>query len=274
MRFGICLPGNFTLENSVAAGESELLRALVDGYRFIKEIGYDYIEFSVGNLMAMSDEDMEKAVKYYQQGLVKVEASNGFIPGTMALTGETVDKEAIRGYLEKSLKRAASLGVKIVVFGSGAARRIPDGFPEEQAKKQLDEFMILAEGIARPLGITIVIEPLNHKETNVFLTVTESSKTVRRLNLPNLKVLADLYHTYVENEEPQVLKEQADILYHVHVAEPEKRGIPVEHPYLAACGEVLRMTGYSGGISIECRAGEYIPEITGALPVMKKLFKG
>ena len=54
--------------------------------------------------------------------------------------------------------------------------------------------------------------PLNHKETNVFLTVAESSEVVRRLNLPNLKVLADLYHTYVEKEEPQILIENADIL--------------------------------------------------------------
>jgi len=272
MKLGICLPGNFQLENSIAKEESELVRALVDGYCFIKESGYDYIEFSVGNLMAMSGEDMEKAAGYYEQGLVKVEACNGFIPGTLKLVGEEVNLPEIQAYLEEALKRAAALGVKVVVFGSGTARRIPEGFPAAKAREQLDAFMTLAESIARPLGITIVIEPLNHKETNVFLTVAESSEVVRRLNLPNLKVLADLYHTYVEKEEPQILIENADILCHVHVAEPEMRGVPVEHPYLEACGKALRTAGYEGRVSIECGAKDYIPDMLGALPIMRKLF--
>ena len=54
MKFGICLPGNFKLPDSIAEGETEQLRALVDGYRFIREVGYDYLEYSVGNLMVLS----------------------------------------------------------------------------------------------------------------------------------------------------------------------------------------------------------------------------
>ena len=272
MIFGICLPGNFKLPDSVAAGETDQLRALVDGFRFIREVGYDYLEYSVGNLLALSDEDMEKAVAFHHRGLLKVEACNGFIPGSLPLVGDQADTAAIRAYLEKALGRMAALGVEIVVFGSGAARRIPEGVSPAQAQAQLDEFLTLAESIARPLGITVVIEPLNHKETNSLLTVTESGGVVRRLKLPNLKLLADLYHTYVENEPPQVLIDNADILRHVHVAEPEHRTIPVEHPYLRACGEALRQAGYEGRVSIECGCQDFMAEVTGALPVLKRLF--
>ena len=272
MKFGICLPGNFKLPDSIAEGETEQLRALVDGYRFIREVGYDYLEYSVGNLMALSDEDMEKPGAYSRQGLLKVEACNGFIPGSLPLVGDRADTAAIRAYLEKALGRMASVGVEIVVFGSGAARRIPEGVSPARAQAQLDEFLTLAESIARPLGVTIVIEPLNHKETNSLLTVTESGGVVRRLNLPNLKLLADLYHTYVENEPPHVLIDNGDILRHVHVAEPEHRTIPVEHPYLRACGEALRQAGYEGRVSIECGCQDFMAEVTGALPVLKRLF--
>lgn len=272
MRFGVCLPGNFTLPNSPAEGCIEQIRALVDGYRFIQEVGYDYIEFGVGNFANFSEEDMAKAVAFYEKGLLKVEACNGFIPGTLPLVGDQADLAAVRAYLEKVLPRMASVGVKVVVFGSGGARRIPEGVSAEQAQKQLDEFMTLAESIARDVGITIVIEPLNHKECNTLLTVTESAAVARRLNLPNLKVLADLYHTYVENEDPQVLIDNADILCHTHVAEPESRTIPVDHPYLRACGEALRKAGYNARMSIECGTKDFAAEVTGALPVMKELF--
>ena len=173
MRFGVCLPGNFTLPNSPAEGQTEQIRALVDGYRFIREAGYDYIEFAVGNFANFSEEDMALAVDYYKKGMLKVEACNSFIPGTLPLVGDQVDLEAVRAYLELVLPRMASVGVQIVVFGSGGARRIPEGVSAEQAQKQLDEFMTLAEGIARRVGITIVIEPLNHKECNTLLTVSE-----------------------------------------------------------------------------------------------------
>lgn len=272
MRFGICLPGNFTLPDSTAPDEAPLIRALVDGYRFLQETGYDYIEYAVPHFAALSQEEMDRAVDYYNRGLLKVEACNGFIPGTLPLVGEQADLSTVRAYLETVLPRMASVGVQMVVFGSGGARRIPEGITPEAAEKQLDQFLILAESIARPLGITIVIEPLNHQECNVFLTVTESARTVRRLNLPNLKVLADLYHCYVEQEPAQVLVENADILYHTHVAYPDGRTIPADHPYLRSCGEALRQAGYHSRMSIECRCQDFAAEVTGALPVMKELF--
>ena len=272
MRFGVCLPGNFTLPNSPAEGQTEQIRALVDGYRFIQEVGYDYIEFAVGNFANFSEEDMALAVDYYKKGMLKVEACNSFIPGTLPLVGDQVDLEAVRAYLELVLPRMASVGVQIVVFGSGGARRIPEGVSAEQAQRQLDEFMTLAEGIARRVGITIVIEPLNHKECNTLLTVSEGAVAARRVNLPNLKLLADLYHTFVENEDPQVLFDNADILCHTHVAEPVTRPNPVARPSQRACGDALRKAGYNARMSIECGTKDFASEVIGALPILKELF--
>ncbi len=272
MKYGICIPGNFTMPDSPAAGMTEQLRALVDGYRFVQEAGYDYQDHSVGNLMVLSDEDFAKAAAFHDRGLCTVEACTGFIPGSLPLVGDSVDLQAVEAYLHKALGRMAALGVEVVVFGSGGARRKPEGVSDEQASRQLDEFMILAESVARPLGITIVIEPLNHKETNTFLTVTESARAVRRLNLPNLKLLADFYHTYVENEDPQVIRDNGDILRHTHVADPEDRVCPVDHPYLRACGQALRDVDYQGRISIECRWTDLKAEAVKALPLMKELF--
>lgn len=272
MRLGVCLPGNFQLPDSIAVGECELVRALVDGYRYVRDIGYDYVEFGVANIVAMSDEDMAKAVEYHEKGLLTVESCNGFIPASLPLVGNEVDVDAVRAHLVKSLTRMASIGVQTVVFGSGGARRVPEGISDEQAWQQLDAFMTMAEEIARPLGITIVIEPLNHKETNIMLTVSDSYQVAKRLNLPNLKLLGDTYHMYIEGEDPEVFVRCADLLRHVHVAEPVERGVPVDCPYLRKSGEALRKAGYEGRVSIECRYKNFAEDMKNANAIMREMF--
>ena len=272
MRLGFCASGNLRLADSPAISECDQIRTMFDNYRYAKEIGYDYIEFGVANFAAMSEEDMEKAVQYHNQGLLTVESCNGFIPATLPLVGDQVDVDAVRAYLQKVLPRMASVGVETVVFGSGGARRVPEGISDEQAWQQLDAFMTMAEEIARPLGITIVIEPLNHKETNVMLTVAKSYQVAKRLNLPNLKVLGDTYHMYIEGEDPSILTECADLLRHIHVAEPVERGIPVDCPYLRQTGEALRKAGYDGRVTIECRHKNFVEDIKNVNPLMREMF--
>ncbi len=272
MKIGCCMPGNFTLPDSAFPELGETLRALVDGSRFLREAGYDYLEFNVPALVNLSDADMAQAEALRAKGLLCLEACNGFIPGTIPLTGPDRDPAQIRAYLEKALSRLGRLGVEVVVFGSGGARRIPDGFDRETALAQLDEVFRTAEAIARENGVTIVIEPLNRNETNCIPTVTEGAAIVRRLNLPNLKLLGDAYHMYVEGEDPAVLSDNRDILRHVHVAEPVNRTVPVDCPYLRQVSKALRESGYTGRVSIEGRLTDLPREVREAQALMRDLF--
>src|SRR5947208_15197022 len=85
------------------------------------------------------------------------------------LTGPTVDREQVRAYLEKSLALAESFGAKVIVFGSPAARTVPDGFPREQAWAQLVDFLRLAGQVieTRGYGMVIGIEALRTPETTI-----------------------------------------------------------------------------------------------------------
>ena len=272
MKYGFCLPRGFAMPNSAAAGTSHQLRSFLDGYRLMREIGYDYMECAVGHLVSLTDEEMEQAAACHRDGLLTVEACNSFIPGTLPLVGPQADWNAIESYLRNALSRMAQVGVKTVVFGSGAARKIPEGITLEEAMVDLDRFMTLAESIARPLDITVVIEPLNKGETNVIHTVAAGGEIARRLNLPNLKLLGDSYHMYLEGEDPNVLYENRDILKHIHVAEPVGRVNPKDGLYLRQCGEALKKAGYEGRVSIECNYRNFEEEIRVSFPFLQKLF--
>ena len=68
---------------------------------------------------------------------IPLAASMSFVPGAIKLTGPDVDPAKQMSYVTGLLGRLNKLGVKVVVFGSGGARRVPDGFSKDEAFTQL-----------------------------------------------------------------------------------------------------------------------------------------
>ena len=274
MRIGCCLPGGSFMPQGVAAVEPSPLQSLRSGYRAVREMGYDYIEITVARLTELSESELAEAAAAFRSGEFRVETCNSFIPGQLPLLGAQADHAAIRAYLQDAMRRMELVGAECVVFGSGAARHIPDGMDRSQAESELDAFLTEAEAIARAHGITIVIEPLNKSEDNAINTVAAGAAIVRRLNLPNLKLLADAYHMYREDEPMTVLVENEDILQHIHVAEPPDRLIPNQTggEYLRTFGAVLNGTTYRGRVTIECRYKDFESDVRMAYPFMREVF--
>ena len=93
------------------------------------ELGFEFIECGFAWLSSLTDEEYDKVLAQVQAAPIRVEACNGMLPGDLKVVGDKVDEQAIRAYLEKTFARAQTLGVKVVVFGSGAARGVPEGYP-------------------------------------------------------------------------------------------------------------------------------------------------
>ena len=270
MKIGCCLPGDFRAPGY--EGETTIVTALEQGYQFLLACGYDYLEFHVGGIVGMTEEEFAAAVELHQQGKLTIEACNCFVPASLPLIGPDRDPVAIREYLEKAFNRMAKLGVEVVVFGSGGARRVPRMTCMRNAWEQLDWFMTTAEEIARSVGITVVIEPLNRGETNVIFTVQEGLKIAKRLDLPNLKVLADVFHMYLEDESLDVIGACGDMLRHVHISDPVKRTPPEDCEYLRETADALRKAGYTGRVSIEAGFSDFVSQVQQAQPLMRELF--
>lgn len=110
--------------------------------------GFEFIEISVPELMlAESGPAFTAWVKRVRSGPVAVEAANILIPGHLKVTGPDVDTAALRQHLEQVMQRAEAVGITVVVFGSGGARRLPDGFPLAlllPRKERRDIFFVLS----------------------------------------------------------------------------------------------------------------------------------
>ncbi|MBR2731587.1 MAG: hypothetical protein IKD72_06345, partial [Clostridia bacterium] len=97
----------------------------LQGDRLVMEAGYDYSEATVGMIMQLSEEELQDLAARRRAGTFHLEACNSFIPPRLKIAAGQM-REELRAYVEEAMRRLSLLGVDIVVFGSGGARRIPE----------------------------------------------------------------------------------------------------------------------------------------------------
>lgn len=188
--------------------------------------GADFIEVNNNKISVMSDEEFEKALELSRKYPGKFTTCNGLIPKDVRLTGENVDYDFVTEFCEKSFERLSRLGVKTLVFGSGGAKQVPEGFSFETAMEQLVKCVRIFADVAAKYGQTVVIEPLRYQECNIINLVSESQKLAELSERDNVKAHMDFYHFMQNGETLTELKKYAAVLGHVHIASPVWRKIP------------------------------------------------
>ena len=219
--------------------------------------GFEYIEVGLSWLHGLSDEDYARELATAKAAPINVEAANGMVPGTIKLTGPDVDAAVIRAYLEKAFSRAHEMGIKTVVFGSGAARRVPEGWPQAEAWRQIARYLTVANEYGEKYDINIAIEPLRRGECNIMNLVTEGTLMSALLNLPRVGTLGDTYHMVCGHEPYSAFVQAGTLLKHVHISHTV--GIdqgriwpaPDDGEDYVEIFAALKAAGYNGRVSIE-----------------------
>lgn len=233
MRFGVC--------------------AGVEAAPRLAEAGYDYIELSVaGDLIPDEEEAIWTAKRRAIDAMpLRPEAFNSFVR-TGKIVGPEADPERLRRYVETALRRAAEVGGKIVVFGSGGARHVPDGFPRDRALHQLLDFLGYCADASERTGVVVAIEPLQQAECNIINLVSEGAALARSVERPGVRNLADTYHMEREDEPLSAIVASADVLAHAHTADTDRRAPGAGTYDHAAFFRALRDAHYDARVSIEC----------------------
>ena len=217
----------------------------------VKAAGFDYVEPTVGKIVEAG---------WPADAPLPARAANVLMPADLKITGPNVDRAKLLAHVENVAHKSMQAGLENVVFGSGAARNVPDGFDRTQAEDQIRDFCNLLADAADRHGITFVIEPLNRRECNIINSVAEAMIYVRDTNRPGVQCLVDSYHFWLEDESLANLEAAMPWIKHVHVADKEGRTAPGEsgQPEVSnynAFFAVLKRHDYKGRISIE--AGKF-----------------
>ena len=216
--------------------------------------GFDYFEGSVGGILKPGDPAAAFETVLHQVRTVPIPCPvvNCFVPGDLKITGPTADLAVLERYVTTVFQRAAQARIDTIVFGSGGARRVPDGVDKAHATDQIAAFCGMFAPIAQRYGVTVVVEPLNVSECNILTTVGESAALVRRVNHPALRLLVDGYHFAKDGDSLADLAANVALLAHVHLATIPNRLAPgVEPTDFSGLFRVLREGGYQGRVSFE-----------------------
>lgn len=244
--------------------------------KFAAAAGFDFCEWSVGGLLKPRDsrEDFLKSLERARSAELPYPVVNCFVPGDLKITGPDADLNKLQDYATTTFERAGEAGVEVIVFGSGGARAVPEGFDPREAHDQIVKFCRMFAPIAGQHGVTVVAEPLNSKECNIMTSVGECAALVREVDHPNLRLLVDSYHFLLDNDSYDDIITNGDLFAHVHVATAPKRVAPgADVCDLAPFFNALKQAGYNGRVSIEGKLAESHEDLPVAIREMRRLGK-
>ena len=216
---------------------------------------FDFFEVNVQNFLVPEKEeaDFTPNLEAGRGALRPVKSANCFLPGDLKCVGPAIDQERLTRYAETAFRRAEQAGMEIIVFGSGAARMIPDGYPLRDASEDFVRVLRRLGPIAQAHGVTLVVEPLNKGECNLITSLAEGADAVERCKHPNVRLLADYYHMLKEGEPATEIVRFGHLIRHTHIAELSGRAFPGKSredfsPFFNA----LEQANYTGRIALEC----------------------
>ena len=149
----------------------------------------------------------------------------------------------------------AELGGRVLVHGSPAQRRLPDG-PERAAARAhgAEAFTAIADEAAKA-GVVYCIEPLAAAETNFINTVAEAAELVRAIGHPALRTMVDCSAAAQSEAEPvAALLDRwlpTGLIAHCQVNDRNRRGPGQGKDRFAPIFAALHRHRYDGVVAVE-----------------------
>jgi len=223
--------------------------------KMMKEIGYRYIETGIQGFIG-NEKALESALRNLDRYKIRCEVGQHPFPGEYDPSGEQ-SKEAldkIRDYMYKLIKSSADLNIEKLVMGAGGARTLPSPDKYENVKRQMADICKYSiSPVLDEFGIILALEGLRKNETNMMNRTDESVAIAKLANVPNIKVMADLYHVAHEDTSLADFVNYKGYIMHSHIGKPTPRVMPSEgdgydyKPFF----EALRSAGFNGRMSVE-----------------------
>jgi len=232
----------------------------------VSEAGYQGIEIAAFTLL---DENSQAGVRDLsparRKEMVRVMEDHGLAcvglhwllaPPPKGLHFTTPDV-AVRAktvvYLSELIEFCGDLGGTVMIFGSPKQRNTV-GISKAEAKRYFAEGLTAVADQAKERGVMILIEPLDHTQTDVINTTAEAMEIVRQVDHPAIQTMFDFHNTVDETEDfVTLLRTYRPWIHHVHVMEMDGRYLgtgDAVNDYVAAF-QYLKDIRYDKWVSLE-----------------------
>lgn len=203
--------------------------SFADRFAQAKKDGFDFVEF-----WGWDDKDLPEVKRLLDANGLKMAAMSGDGPLSMC---DPVNKAPYIEYIKGALAAAKVVGCPVLVIHSDSLLDSPQ-FAKPMSGDYSDVtrycamFDVLKEiaPMAEEAGVTFVLEALNIVKDHCgnFLSDTKTSvELVAAVGSPNLKVLYDAYHMYLdEGKICETTEKYLPYIGHIHIADAPGRNEP------------------------------------------------
>ena len=223
----------------------------------IAAAGYDCAELHIREIMGFDDGEFKRALGKLKGCGISAEVFDNPIPLDSRVSDSSFDLAYYSDFLKKASERCAEMGAKYFVFGNGKARSLPAEGDVHVAAEKFDSFFTMLLDISSQYNITILIEPLGKKLSNIVNNLPEAIQFIKKYNRPNLGTFIDYRYMVELGRSLKEIAEYKAYIKHVHLDNPltvfPERIVPSLDdgfdyaPFLDALKEIK----YSGIISLE-----------------------
>jgi D-psicose/D-tagatose/L-ribulose 3-epimerase len=164
--------------------------------------------------------------------------------------------------LRRLIGLCADLGGSVLVHGSPAQRRLPEGADAVEARKRAIDLLAAAATEAAQAQVTYCLEPLAAPAANFVNTLAEAAEIVRAIDLPAFRTMIDC--SAAAQSESGTLAEVIErwlpsgLVAHVQVNDVNSRGPGQGRLRFRPLLEALDRCGYAGWVAVE--PFDYVPD--------------
>ncbi|MGL4553658.1 MAG: TIM barrel protein [Gemmataceae bacterium] len=212
-------------------------------------LGFDAVEVFPPAADAVDAPALRRLLADHGLALAAVGTGAGWVKHRLALTSpDAATREEARAFVRSIIDLAGPLGAPAII-GSMQGRH-GDGLSPADARQHLRDALAELGAHAKQHGVPLLYEPLNRYETNLATTLAAGTDLVR--DVPNVLLLADLFHMHIEEDDSAAaLRAAGPLVGHVHFVDTNRKPAGMGQMAYAPVADALRDVGYGRYLSAE-----------------------
>ena len=230
---------------------ADFIEGLKEDFSRLSALSYDGVELCVREPAQLDLVVLASALKHHRLSVAAMETDLVYREEGLSLTSPDHDNWERAVQRVKDCVDVAAVLDSLVVLGA-ICGRVEDGTEPQRASEWLRTALSECSHYAAPKGVRLALEPLNRYETDLLPTAATALKMIRRAGVENVGVAFDTFHANIEERSmEESLARCGSLLYHVHIADSNRRAPGDGHIDFKSIFSVLLDMRYDGWCSVE-----------------------
>ncbi len=219
---------------------------LADSCRTAAELGFDGVELFTSGPSA---EGLDEILKETGLSLAAVGTGAGKVMHGLTLVDpDPAQRKKAKEFVKSMIDFGAAHQAPAII---GSMQGMHDGDRDASLKLLAESLEELGEYAHKHL-VSLIYEPLNRYETNLFNRLAEAAEFIESLSTKGILLLADLFHMNIEEVDiAEAIRDVSELIGHVHFADTNRRAIGMGHLDVPPIAQALKDIPYEYFVSAE-----------------------